>query len=125
MFMLEFAIWGFGASYGVLLDFYLHSKFQSEPGASIILPSVGTVNTGIMASLVPVITTVTNIFPRSKFPITYVGLVVFLTSVFLSSFAQSSYAGRRSMLSSPEIKHHLKRRKSMAPSEQHSEMLPL
>ncbi|PLW35092.1 hypothetical protein PCANC_15082 [Puccinia coronata f. sp. avenae] len=90
MFMLEFAIWGFGASYGVLLDFYLHSKFQSEPGASIILPSVGTVNTGIMASLVPVITTVTNIFPRSKFPITYVGLVVFLTSVFLSSFAQSS-----------------------------------
>ncbi|OAV96999.1 hypothetical protein PTTG_26212 [Puccinia triticina 1-1 BBBD Race 1] len=51
MFMLEFAIWGFSASYGVLLDFYLHSKFQSEPGASIILPSVGTVNTGIMASL--------------------------------------------------------------------------
>ncbi|KAI9624439.1 hypothetical protein H4Q26_016839 [Puccinia striiformis f. sp. tritici PST-130] len=90
MFMLEFAIWGFGASYGVLLDFYLHSKFQNEPGASIILPSVGTVNTGIMALLVPAITTVTNIFPQSKFLITYVGLVVFLASIFLSSFAQNS-----------------------------------
>lgn len=90
MFMLELSIWGFGCSYGVLLDFYLHSNFQSEPGASIILPSVGTVNTGTIASLIPVITTVTNVFPKSKFPISYVGLVVFLTSIFLSSFAQNS-----------------------------------
>ncbi|KNZ57331.1 hypothetical protein VP01_2187g1 [Puccinia sorghi] len=89
MFMLELSIWGFGCSYGVLLDFYLHSNFQSEPGASIILPSVGTVNTGTIASLIPVITTVTNVFPKSKFPISYVGLVVFLTSIFLSSFAQN------------------------------------
>ncbi|WAR55518.1 hypothetical protein PtB15_6B259 [Puccinia triticina] len=81
---------GFSASYGVLLDFYLHSKFQSEPGASIILPSVGTVNTGIMASLVPAITMVTNFYPRSKIPITYVGLVIFLGSIFLSSFSQNS-----------------------------------
>ncbi|KAA1116829.1 hypothetical protein PGTUg99_023668 [Puccinia graminis f. sp. tritici] len=90
MFMLEFAIWGFGCSYGVLLDYYLHSKFQNDPGASIILPSVGTVNTGIMAALVPVITTFTNIFPRSKVPITYGGLAIFLGSIFLSSFAQNS-----------------------------------
>ncbi|MBW0494840.1 hypothetical protein O181_034555 [Austropuccinia psidii MF-1] len=90
MFILEVAIWGFASSYGILLDYYLHSKFSNEASSLFILPLVGTVNTGIMAALTPMLALLTNRFPRLKTPLCCFGVVVFVLSIFLSSFSTKS-----------------------------------
>ncbi|KAG0142138.1 hypothetical protein CROQUDRAFT_673722 [Cronartium quercuum f. sp. fusiforme G11] len=90
MFILETIIWGFAGSYGVLLDHYLHSRFAKEPSAPFLLPLVGTVNTGLMALLIPVISVILNRYPNFKATVMYVGLAVTSLSLFLSSYSTHS-----------------------------------
>ncbi|EGG01458.1 uncharacterized protein MELLADRAFT_92172 [Melampsora larici-populina 98AG31] len=89
MFILETTIWvglliltagckkandGFPSSYGVLLDYYLHTRFADESSANFILPLVGTVNTGLLALLIPIVSAVLNRFPHIKPQTMYFGV---------------------------------------------------
>lgn len=90
MLILETTIWGFASSYGVLLDYYLHTRFADESSANYILPLVGTVNTGLLALLIPIVSAVLNRFPHVKAQTMYFGVGVTTISLMLSCFSTHS-----------------------------------
>ncbi|KAH9820800.1 major facilitator superfamily domain-containing protein [Melampsora americana] len=90
MFILETTIWGFAGSYGVLLDYYLHTRFANEASANFILPLVGTVNTGLLALLIPIVSAVLNRFPHVKTQTMYLGVGFTTISLMLSCFSTHS-----------------------------------
>ncbi|KAH9820090.1 major facilitator superfamily domain-containing protein [Melampsora americana] len=90
MFVLETIIWGFASSYGVLLDYYLHSDFAKEPRANFLLPLVGTINTGLMALLIPFVSVILNRYPNVKSKAMFLGLMIMSPSLLLSSFSNHS-----------------------------------
>ncbi|MBW0467281.1 hypothetical protein O181_006996 [Austropuccinia psidii MF-1] len=103
MFILELAIWGFAGSYGVLLDFYLHSKLGNEPASSFILPLVGTINTGIMATLMKASSALGNLQALKEWK--FLGFLVcnvtqalaaFLPALYLPHYAHSNLLGSSS-----------------------------
>ncbi|KAI8455913.1 major facilitator superfamily domain-containing protein, partial [Phakopsora pachyrhizi] len=87
MILVEFSIWGFGVSYGVLLDYYIHSDLGKDKSSNYLLPLVGTVNTGTMSSMIPVLAIITNRFPGCKRFLMALGLVCIVLSLFLSSYS--------------------------------------
>lgn len=91
-FTLETIIWGYASSFGIFLEFYTNETAISlghESNAESILPLVGTVNSGIMALLAPLLSVIITRYPKSRRWLMMAGALICFLSMFASSFATS------------------------------------
>ncbi|KAI0322404.1 major facilitator superfamily domain-containing protein [Amylostereum chailletii] len=87
-FMVEFAVWGFPAAFGVFLEAYLRdTDLLSQPHASSLLPLVGNLSSGIMYCSGPVTYPLAARYRHLRRPVMWIGMVICWASLFAASFA--------------------------------------
>ncbi|OAV89614.1 hypothetical protein PTTG_05837 [Puccinia triticina 1-1 BBBD Race 1] len=94
MLTIETLVWGLATSFGVLLNFYQddpRSPIKSDPHAKVILTLVGTIITGIMATIAPLISFWIAKKPCIRRPLMFSGLLVCTLSLFLSAYSTSAF----------------------------------
>ncbi|KAJ7601155.1 MFS general substrate transporter [Mycena floridula] len=86
-FIVESVIWGYPTAFGIFLDAYLKdATFASQKHATILLPLIGNVATGLMYCSGVALNPILVRYPNIRGPLSWVGSVISLGSLFAASY---------------------------------------
>ncbi|KZP33374.1 MFS general substrate transporter [Athelia psychrophila] len=87
-FLVETIVWGFPSAFGVFLAEYLKNPvYLSQPGATSLLPLIGSLSTGIIYCSGVVIYPFTSRYPQWRRTLILVGGFICFASLFGASYA--------------------------------------